>query len=88
MEPLFSIDVIVIIISDYIGQKCKSFLKIINKSDILEYLYTEYDFVSLSDLKIDCNKIRYLTNVTISNTHSLCEYKNLLQIFFPILYNL
>jgi hypothetical protein len=69
-NPLFSINAIIIIISEYISLKCKSFIDFLKISINLEHLYTYYEYVSIiehfSHAVIPFNeykKVRYLKHV-------------------------
>jgi hypothetical protein len=78
--PLFSIEGIIICISEYIGKDCELFLTFFNKNNRLNFLYTEYDFLNIEyeyiqklESKIDYKKVRYLKNII--NTINLKKYE-------------
>jgi hypothetical protein len=60
MTNIFDIDDLVTIISEYIGELCKTFLEYLGKNEKLNYLYTRYIIGVNSKILIKHLKIRYL----------------------------
>jgi hypothetical protein len=75
-NSLFSIEGIIICISEYIGKECYQFLTFLNKNSVLEYLCTCYEL----EYKVEYRKISYLINV--HETHNLYKYENIIEIKF------
>jgi hypothetical protein len=78
---IFSIENIIVCISEYLGLDCILFINSLEISKDLQYLYSQYTL----DSKVEFKKVHYL--IDVNDTEKLKQYVNVIDIKFAYEFN-